>query len=161
MKPTASEREVVEDTATALYPAELREGGYARDYAKSRVRNTIRRYRKSGRLSPPTSNEPKSLKVPEFLTFACKHWPQLTKVIEAHGVIVAVESPQAMEAKTGAADAVNPPADPEELKKAFLNETKQRKREQRKRIELEAELNKRNEEREKKRNAGRQVGKKK
>ena len=161
IKPTAAEREVVEDTATALYPAELREGGYARDHAKNRIRSAIRRYRQSGRLSPPTSNEPKSLNVPEFLTFACKHWPQLAGVIETHGVIVSVEAPQVIKAKIGAGDAVNPPADPDELKKAFLKETKQRKKEQRKRTELETELTKRNEEREKKRDSGRQVGKKK
>lgn len=99
--------------------------------------------------------------MPEFLTFACKHWPQLTGAVETHGVIVAVEAPRAIKANTGAADAVNPPADPDELKKAFLKETKQRKREQRRRIELETELTKRNEEREKKRDSGRQVGKKK
>ena len=161
LRQTAIEAHVINDVAGFLYPEDVKEGGYARDYAKNRIRSAIRRYRQSGRLSPPTSNEPKSLNVPEFLTFACKHWPQLTGAVETHGVIVAVEAPRAIKANTGAADAVNPPADPDELKKAFLKETKQRKREQRKRIELETELTKRNEEREKKRDSGRQVGTKK
>jgi hypothetical protein len=123
------------------------------------VRSTIRRYRQSGRLSAPHSHKPKTLAVPEFLTFACEHWSALTDVIHTYGIIVSVEAPQAIEAKAGVIDVVNPPTDPEELKKAFLQETKKRKKEQKKRLELEVELKRRDEEREKKRNAGRQVGK--
>ena len=48
----------------------------------------------------------------------CKS-PQLAGVIEAHGVIDSVEAPQAIRAKIGAANAINPSADPEELKKAY------------------------------------------
>jgi hypothetical protein len=156
----AKEADVISDIAMILSPVAYKEGSWAWRGAKNAVRSKIWRMRKAKKLSQPVGSNPKKLKVAEFLTFASSYWPELAPFIESHGRNVAFAGPQSAIGLIGSALVTTPPTDYEELKKAYLAERKLRIRAEARVVELETEKTIRDAKLEKKRAAGRQVGKK-
>ena len=152
---------MISDIAMILSPAAYQEGDWAWRQAKSHVRSKIWRMRKAEKLSPPVRSSPKKLKVAEFLTFACSYWPELGSYIDSHGQDVPLAGPSSVEGLAGSPLISTPPTDYEELKSAYLTERKLRIRAEARVVELEAKRAIHEAELEKKRAAGRQVGKKK
>ena len=111
------EESVITDIATFLYPEQMGRGNPQRKAARERVRSAINIHRRRGTLQAPVSQSPKTLRVQDFLDFACGRWPALQSVIDSHNVTAQLFPMEALSGEVGEIEVSisNPPKDYDDL----------------------------------------------
>ena len=138
------ERTVISEIAGFLRPTDFRQGGQPRKMAIEGVRSAIRRARKSRLISKRVSNNPNTLLVSDFLSWACNHWTSLQTVIHAHGATVQLFAPDAIQGAVSAptTSELTLPKDYEVLATEYRKVLEAWRDETRQRISVEKKLEK-------------------
>ena len=111
------EESVITDIATFLYPEQMGRGNPQRKAARERVRSAINIHRRRGTLQAPVSQSPKTLRVQDFLDFACGRWPALQSVVDSFNVSAQLFPMKKMTAEIGQVEVfiTNPPGTYDDL----------------------------------------------
>ena len=111
------EESVITDIATFLYPEQMGRGNPQRKAARERVRSAINIHRRRGTLQAPVSQSPKTLRVQDFLDFACGRWPALQSVVDSFNVSAQLFPMKKMTAEIGQIEVfiTNPPGTYDDL----------------------------------------------
>ena len=90
------EKTAIQAVAEFLFRDEVSPGGYPDKNATERVRIAVSRAREKELILPRVSNNPNTLFVKNFISWACTHWPSLQTVIPTHGATFQLFAPDPM-----------------------------------------------------------------